>query len=288
MTFHTTLLQSHQTPYHIETVTLQVHDLARVSRFYQNVMGLAVLSANSEAHQLGCDDQVLVRLVSNPAASVRAPRTPGLFHTAFLVPERRDLGRWLHHAIASEISIDGMADHGVSEAIYLADPEGNGIEIYVDRPRKDWRVVDGQVQMGNARIDIEGLLAPEDAPSAAVFRLASGSRIGHIHLDVPALADADTFLQGIWGMDRMFALQGAHFFSNGGYHHHIAANIWNARGRSAPAGEVRGLSYVEIRANNTLAHQALLARWAQSPGFSEHHPDAIIAPWGLRFQLMQD
>jgi catechol 2,3-dioxygenase len=286
MTIQTAHLQSHLTPYHIETVTLQVRDLPGVSRFYQDVMGLNVLSAGTDTLALGCDDQVLVRLFSNPTAAARLPRTPGLFHTAFLLPRRADLGQWLRHAVASGAQIDGMADHGVSEAIYLADPEGNGIEIYVDRPRREWQFIDGQVQMGNARIDVEGLLAAGGAPGSGNFSLASGSRIGHIHLDVPALEDADAFFQGIWGMDRMFALQGAHFFSTGGYHHHIAANIWNARGNVAQDGEVLGLSHVVLRAQDDAARAALQARWGSSVDANIVLPSAIVAPWGLHFSCV--
>ncbi len=285
MTTKALQLQSHQTPYHIETVTLQVHDLHKVSRFYQDIMGLALLSSDESTHTLGCDDQILLRLVSNPEAVLRSPRAPGLFHTAFLLPERSDLGQWLHHAIASGTQIDGMSDHGVSEAIYLADPEGNGIEIYVDRPRHAWRSVDGAVQMGNARMDIQGLLATPKLSSAERFCLAGGSRIGHVHLDVPDLAQADAFFRDVWGMDRTFAMQGAHFYSNGGYHHHIAANIWNARDGEIQTGDVLGLSHVALRAKDPQSRQALVARWETSPDGNSDKPDEVVAPWGLRFSL---
>ncbi|MGL4637728.1 MAG: VOC family protein [Beijerinckiaceae bacterium] len=279
------ILQSHQTPWHIRTVTLVVRNVELVSRFYQNIMGLEIIQNGDNAVSLGCDDEVLVRLVENKDAAPRAPRSPGLFHTAFLVPSRADLANWLRHALDKGAEIEGMSDHGVSEAIYLSDPEQNGIEIYCDRPSEKWNWIGNQLQMGNARFDVQGLLATAGATITAPFKLASGSRIGHIHLSVSDLTQAEAFFQQGWGMDRMASMRGANFFSNGGYHHHIAVNTWHAGGETVMRENTTGLALVEIKAVDAKHRATLEARWQGISAANAETDGLISAPWGLRFQL---
>ena len=128
-------------------VVLVVHDLERVSNFYRQVVGLHLLKSDTGAAHLGVGETVLLELRGDPAARRRSQREAGLFHTAFLLPTRADLGAWSRHAAGIRASVVGASDHGVSEAIYLIDPEGNGVEIYADRPPLSWRRGSGQVVM---------------------------------------------------------------------------------------------------------------------------------------------
>jgi catechol 2,3-dioxygenase len=149
------LLESHRSPVHVEAVALVVRDLDRVTRFYRDVIGLSVLSETGGSVTLGNDGVDLVTLHSDPQAPAPPEGAPGLFHTAFLLPERRHLAQWVRTAMANTWAIEGMADHLVSEAFYLSDPEGNGIEIYRDRPRAEWTFdTNGKVRMANERIDV--------------------------------------------------------------------------------------------------------------------------------------
>ncbi len=151
-------------PLEIGRVTLRVHDMPRMADFYSRAIGLTPLSQDGEQATLGAGDRALVTLIADPSAPARAPREAGLFHTAFLLPDRAALGRWLHHAASTRLTIQGASDHKVSEAIYLADPEGNGIEVYVDRPRATWTGADGAIRMTTDPLDLESLAAAADGP----------------------------------------------------------------------------------------------------------------------------
>lgn len=224
----------------IGRVMLTVNDLPRMTAFYRDAIGLTVLTQDGTEAVLGTDVPLLV-LRADPAARRAEPREAGLFHTAFLLPSRADLAAWLRHAAALRLQIGGAADHDVSEALYLHDPEGNGIEIYRDRPRDTWVWTDGAVRMGTYPLDLDALARAGRGWNGA----PEGTRIGHVHLQVGALPAADAFWGGL-GARVTHRYPGATFFGWDGYHHHIAANIWNSRGAIPRSFPATGLAEVEI------------------------------------------
>lgn len=187
------------------------------------------------------DGVALVTLVHRPAAPVRPPRTTGLFHLALLVPSRADLARAFHRVHTAAWEFTGAADHYVSEALYLDDPEGNGIEIYRDRPRAEWEFGNGELRMGTLPLDLAGVLGSvEDADVGD--GMASGTRIGHVHLQVADLPGAEAFYVDALGFEPVVrAYPGALFVAAGGYHHHLGLNTWAGVGAPAPPEGARGL-----------------------------------------------
>ena len=162
-------------PLKIGAVALKVRDPDTLSRYYQHVLGLHVLGSDANSVQLGTGGSLLVELISDLAAEPHDPRGAGLFHTAFLLPNRNALSAWTKHAVDNRFLITGASDHAISEAIYLSDPEGNGIEIYADRPQSEWRQSDGYFEMATDPLDVRGLMAigprdPADARATAVRR----------------------------------------------------------------------------------------------------------------------
>lgn len=149
----------HDTPLRIGCVRLNVRDRQKVAGFYEDVLGLHRLDDRDNVVTLGTPTVPLLELAGDPALAARNPRDAGLFHTAFLLPSRADLGHWLAAAIARDIPLQGASDHLVSEALYLADPEGNGIEIYADRAPAHWRNARGEIHMTTALMDVPGVLA---------------------------------------------------------------------------------------------------------------------------------
>ncbi|WP_182087328.1 VOC family protein [Aureimonas sp. ME7] len=235
-------------PLHIGAVSLAVRDPGRVAAFYGEALGLADQGRDGRAQRLGVGDRTLLELVHEPGASVESPRSAGLFHTAFLLPTRADLGGWLRHAASSRIPVQGASDHGVSEALYLADPEGNGIEIYADRPRGEWPRNGETLAMVSDPLDFEDLMA---AGASRPFAAApAGTIVGHIHLRVGAVDAAAHFYRDALGLDPMQRMAGAAFLSAGGYHHHIGLNAWTSRGAGPRAGGTTGLRSFEILAQD--------------------------------------
>jgi catechol 2,3-dioxygenase len=250
MTSHPTinLPADHATsmPAYVERAHLVVQDLPMVSTWYQRIFGLASIEASASGETLGVNGRPLLTLTTDRNAAKAPGNAPGLFHIAYLVPDRRDLSRWLAHAANNGVRLQGASDHLVSEAIYLADPEGNGIEIYRDRPRTEWNYdPDGTVEMNTLPLDLKALY--DEAPQDGWSGLADGSTIGHIHLQVSDIPQADSFFRDVLGLDLMARYPGASFFSTGKYHHHVAANIWNSRGAGKRQGNMTGLADYTIR-----------------------------------------
>jgi catechol 2,3-dioxygenase len=225
-------------------VRLRVADLGRVQEFYEGAIGLRPLDRSDDAATLGTDGVAAVELVARPDATPRPPRTTGLFHLAILVPDRAELARALVRIADAGGRLTGASDHLVSEALYLNDPEGNGIEIYCDRPRSDWRYENGEIRMSTLPLDIDRLLADlRDRTDA----MPAGTRIGHVHLTVADLDRAQAFYSGVLGFDvTVRGYPGALFFSTGGYHHHIGVNTWAGPGAPAPPEGSRGLQWFEL------------------------------------------
>lgn len=226
-------------------VVLMVSDLARSVQFYERVLGMRVLEQRETYARLGAHmgQDALLELRTAPGIRPRAgqPRL-GLFHFALLLPDRASLGRFVRHL--QELGVRaGAGDHFVSEAFYLDDPDGLGIEIYADRPRSEWRRVGKELVMGTDPVDIAGLVAA--AGPMPWVGMPSGTVMGHLHLHVGDLTRGAAFYSGAIGFDRMvWSYPGALFFGAGGYHHHLGTNIWAGPGASAPpADEARLLEW---------------------------------------------
>jgi catechol 2,3-dioxygenase len=217
-------------------VHLTVSDLARSVDYYERSIGLGVISRHGSEVRLGAGGETLLTLVEHPGARP-VPQATGLFHVALLLPERVHLAAWLAHAVRNRVSLEGASDHFVSEAVYLRDPDGHGIEVYADRPRAQW---EGHVAstMNSWPLDIDSLLslAEEEPPMGA--SVPDGTTVGHVHLQVSDIAATIGFYRDVLGFGLMAEIKGsAAFFGAGGYHHQIAGNTWNSAGRApAPDG----------------------------------------------------
>jgi catechol 2,3-dioxygenase len=224
-------------------VELSVSDLDRSLAYWQDAIGLRVLSRENGTAELGADTP-LVRFVEESGARPAAGFT-GLFHVALLVPDRPSLGRFLAHAVRDQIPLTGLSDHVVSEAIYLRDPDYHGIEIYADRPREEW---EGQVsrRMTTIPLDTDSLLA--DVGDAEFDGLPEGTTVGHVHLCVRDVDEMVGFYRDRLGMGLTAQLgDQAAFLSAGGYHHHLGGNTWETRGAEpAPEGTARLLRFTIV------------------------------------------
>lgn len=271
-------------PLRIAKVHLRVRDLNKVCAFYQRVIGLSVLEQDARQATLGVRSVPLLVLRADPAAAPRNPRDAGLFHTAFLLPTRADLALWLAHAVRLGVPLQGASDHIVSEAIYMADPEGNGIEVYADRPVSHWRDASGKIHMTTEPLDVPGMLAAGTGDWAG---FPEGGIIGHVHLQVGDTGAADGFYRDILGFDIASRYPGASFFGSGGYHHHLAGNIWNSRRAAARPDGAAGLDTVEIVARDRATRDAILGR-AERAGLAldaSGQTPVLRDPWGTRIAL---
>ncbi len=228
-------------------VSLVVSDLDALTTFYARALGLEVQERAGDLVRLGAGGRVLVELRGDPGAPPRPPRTTGLFHTALLVPSRADLARAIHRVAEAGRRFTGAADHLVSEAVYLDDPEGNGIEIYRDRPRGEWRrEPGGDLRMATLPMDMDGVLGALPA-GAADEGMPAGTVVGHVHLQVRDIDEAEAFHAGLVGFaPTVRGLPGALFVSAGGYHHHLGLNTWGTRGAAPPPAGSRGLEAVHV------------------------------------------
>ena len=229
-------------------VRLAATDIEGMRDFYRRAIGLTELDSAEGIIRLGTENspEALVELVGEPDAQPRPRGTSGLFHLAILVPTRADLARALQRVADARWRLTGASDHLVSEALYLSDPEGNGIELYRDRPREEWPVRDGQLQMDTLPLDLDGVLRElrrEDAEAP----MPPGTRMGHVHLNVGDLTAAEAFYSGALGFDvTVRGYPGALFVSAGGYHHHLGLNTWAGEGAPAAPEGTRGLRQFEV------------------------------------------
>src|SRR3954452_8196714 len=207
-------------------VTVSVADLGRSVDYWENAIGLQVNSRENGTARMGVPGRDLVVLQEQPGARPGRGTNTGLFHLALLLPDRASLAGWLEHAATDGVRLTGASDHFVSEALYLRDPDGHGIEIYADRPREGWRWVDGRVQMGGGPIDVRGLHAEAERAGERWSGMPAGTIIGHVHLRVGDVAAAEAFYHGVLGFDVVAGGPSALFVSAGGYHHHLGLNTW--------------------------------------------------------------
>jgi catechol 2,3-dioxygenase len=226
---------------------LRVADLPRTLAFYRDVLGLWPLeSSATHAVLAGAPGQEpVLTLEKSPGVVPRPREAAGLFHLALLVVDRGQLGGTLRSFAKANWPLDGVADHGVSEALYFTDPEGNGLELYMDRPNSAWPLRAGRLSMYTHSLNLRELvaLAPEPEPAHPLH----GVRLGHVHLEVQSLETSQRFFTETFGFDSMQEIPGAVFLSADGYHHHIGANVWGGRSQPAAANAV-GLAEVNARA----------------------------------------
>ena len=233
---------------HIGKVRLRVADVEDLSAFYERVLGLRALERDGGLVRLGSEGgAALVELVSAPDAPPAPGFSTGLFHFAVLVPDRVELARALRRVAETGWRLTGASDHLVSEALYLRDPEGNGIEIYRDRPRDQWNRDNGEIRMATLPLDLDSILGEPGADEEEPTGMAAGTTIGHVHLQVADIPSAEGFYNGGIGLDVMVrSYPGALFLSAGGYHHHLGLNTWQSEGAPPPPEGALGLDRYEL------------------------------------------
>jgi catechol 2,3-dioxygenase len=265
-------------------VRLTVRELDRSRAFYERAIGLHATELDDGTIGLGpAGGPALVELRGDSSAPRLNRRAPGLYHLAILLPTRLDLAFALARLVQTQWPLDGASDHLVSEALYLSDPDGNGIEIYRDRPRADWRYDGGQLEMSTLALDLNDLVGQLRGATELQAEVPAGTRVGHVHLQVAELSDAEAFYHGVLGFDVVVrGYPGALFVSAGGYHHHIGLNTWHSAGASpAPSGTVGLRSFtIELPDERQLA--AALGR-IEAAGLSltrEAGGALVRDPWG--------
>jgi catechol 2,3-dioxygenase len=275
-----------RTPLHIGAIGLKVRDLARLTGFYREVLGLVVLEHGNDRATLGAGGVPLVELEHQPDAKPDDPRTAGLYHTAFLMPTRADLARWILHVARNKVPLTGASDHTVSEAFYLDDPEGNGIEVYSDRPSETWEWTGNDLKITTDPLDIDDILR-EVPPTAAYPGAPDGLRIGHVHLRVGDVARAETFYRDALGLDVTRRRHGASFMSSGRYHHHLAGNVWHSAGAGRRDESRAGLSWFAFDAADAAGFDAAKTRLGQAGIELGATPTGIEVddPWGTRMRI---
>jgi catechol 2,3-dioxygenase len=276
-----------RTPLHIGAVGMIVRDLDRLTAYYRDLLGLTVQQRTAQAAVLGVDDVPLLELSHRPDALPDDPREAGLYHTAFLMPTRADLARWILHVAKTRVPITGASDHDVSEAIYLDDPEGNGIEVYSDRPSTGWRREGKTIFQRTDPLDIDAIIREVDPATAAYPGAPGGLRIGHIHLRVGSVEQAEEFYCGALGMEVTRRRTGATFISSGGYHHHVGANVWHSNGARARNGDRAGLSWFSVETSDRATLDELKTRLGSAGVTTEDIPEGFSAadPWGTRVRF---
>lgn len=279
-------LESENSPVFIRSATLVTRDAERLAAFYTRVLGFEHISMAPNSIALGADGAAFLTLETRADASPFDPRSSGLFHIAYLVPDRASLARWFVAARAAGAQFEGASDHAVSEAFYLTDPDGNGIEVYVDRARQNWPRDAGGYAMTTAPMALRDLLNLVPAPAESPPELPAGTRIGHIHLQTGNAERSAHFWQDKLGLAETHRRPGARFLSWGGYHHHIALNNWRSAGAGLRPENSVGLAGIEfaVRDEAEMARLSALAG-TKSPDGSAldlHAPDGLE----LRFRMI--
>ena len=263
-------------------IGLAVADLERSLDYYGRCIGMEPLDTDGRRAALGAGGRRLLELEERPDAT-RDPAAADLFHFALLLPSRRALGGQLARLIATDTPLTGASDHGVSEALYLRDPDGHGIELYADRPRATW-YEDGRLRMGTTALDLDDLLEAGRAGGDGGSGLPPGTVIGHIHLETFDMSRSKSFYVGQLGMAVTTERPGATFMSVGGYHHHLAANTWGRKTRPAPVGRDHiGMLWYEME----VPDRGSLASLAEGLGEADPAGDTLVVtdPNGLAIRF---
>ncbi|XPP26987.1 MAG: VOC family protein [Leucobacter sp.] len=277
----------------MDAVTLRVGDLETMSSYYADALAMEPLeeaARDGEVHRvLGRGAVPLVKLVATPGLPPVDPRQAGLFHTAFLFEDQASLAATVYAAAQDPRSrFVGSSDHLVSEAFYFTDPEGNGIELYVDRDRSEWsRGPSGELQMDTLYLDPNAYLREHLDEQTAAHAARLAGRVGHVHLQVGDIPTARAFYVDALGFEPTVAsYPGALFASAGGYHHHVAMNIWNSRG-AGPRAAALGLGDVAVAVPGREDLDALVARLSsRGIAFADDGRSVTVSdPWGTQVSV---
>lgn len=275
---------------HLGRVRLQVADLARSLLFYETVLGMRVINRTGDSASLGPhgESREIVRLHQlSTARPVPRRGLLGLYHFAILLPDRSSLGRFVAHLADSEVYA-GMSDHFVSEAVYLTDPDGLGIEVYADRPRDAWRYDERQLRMATNHLDVDDLV--RSARGQVWTGMPPGAVLGHVHLYVADIDEAEAFYHDALGFDKVvWSYPGALFLSAGGYHHHLGTNTWAKGAPPATDADARLLEWEILVPTETDADQAAQNVVAAGYDAKPENGDWILTdPWGTTLRLVAE
>jgi catechol 2,3-dioxygenase len=270
----------------IGTVTLRVADADRSLAWYRDMMGLELIDRTSDRLSLGAGGKAFLFLDVHPGTPPRVEETTGLYHVAIRVPDRASLGGVLARIASAGVRL-GASDHLVSEALYIWDPDNNGLEIYRDRPREEWVWQNGRVQMATEPLDRRSVATDGIDAGKHLEPMPAGTKIGHVHLQVGDLAQAHDFYTGILGFEPTSARSGALFVSAGGYHHHLGLNVWHSLNAPLPAPDAAGLVEFDIvvpdRDALDTVRQRLTAAGYETSGDRETF--LVLDPWQIPIRL---
>ena len=270
-------------------VRLRVADLDDLTTFYERVVGLQAVERGGDVTRLGAaDGEPLIELVGAPDAPAAPSFSTGLFHLAILVPDRAELARSLQRVAGAGWRLTGASDHLVSEALYLQDPEGNGIEIYRDRPREEWRRNGDELAMATLPLDLEGVLGELDPDERPANGMPAGTTMGHVHLQVADIPASERFYNRGLGLDVMVrSYPGALFLAAGGYHHHLGLNTWQSQGAPPPPEGALGLDRYELVLPNAAERDSAADRLADAGAEPQRLEEGVVAsdPSGNRVLL---
>ena len=270
----------------IGTVTLRVSDADRALRWYRNMMGMELVDRTPERLSLGAGGKAFLVLEVRPDATPRIEETTGLYHVAILVPDRASLGGVLARIAAAGVRL-GASDHLVSEALYIWDPDNNGLEIYRDRPRSEWKWENGRVQMATDPLDRRSVAEEGIAAGAHLKPMPGGTKIGHVHLQVGDLDVAKHFYADTLGFVPTAGRGGALFVSAGGYHHHLGMNVWHSLNAPPPAPNAAGLVEYEIVVPDRATLAAVKSR-LETAGFKPSGNEdgfRVLDPWQIPLRM---
>lgn len=282
-------MEFHQKPHiFVSQVEIKVENLERSLDFYKKMIGFQVLEESENKATLTANGETALLTIVQPENAVsKKTRTTGLYHYALLLPNRSDLARVLQHLMQHRYPLQGASDHLVSEALYLADPDGNGIEIYTDRPASDWNWKSKEVVMSSERLDIENLLT--EAEGEMWGGLPTETLMGHIHLHVSELSKTEEFYVKGLGFTVVNRYgQQALFISTGEYHHHIGLNTWNGVGAPAPVENSVGLNWFSLEFPDEESREMIVGQLANI-GASVHELNGVFEtrdPSGNRIRLL--
>ncbi|MFD2043276.1 VOC family protein [Ornithinibacillus salinisoli] len=267
---------------YVGEVNINVTDLERSLHFYKNILGFRVLKQSSLSVVLTADGKTpILSLEQPPEVISREAKTTGLYHFAILLPTRADLSSFLKHSIRSGVPL-GASDHYVSEALYFNDPDGNGIEVYRDRPSSEWNWTEGQVAMATEPLDGDNLLAEGDKEWNG---MPEDTILGHIHLHVANLEETEKFYVNGLGFKIVTKYPGALFASTGDYHHHIGLNVWNGVGAKPPVKNSVGLNWFELVFPSEEAVKQTVSK-LNSMGVTVKHDNEVVDPAGNVIRLV--
>lgn len=268
---------------HLAEVTLNVKDLESQTAFYHQLLGLEIVSQSEGEAVLGAGDKALVKLIKTDDTS-NPKQTYGLYHMALLLPSREDLANVFKHLLDLKIPLVGGADHGYSEAIYLEDLEGNGIELYRDKPVTEWDIRgDGRIIGVTEELSAQAIY--ELGKKLDPFIIASGTRMGHVHLSVKNSREASSFYQESLGLEDKFTIPHASWIASGDYHHHLAVNEWGGKNLARREKGLIGLAYYVVEVENKeflvnlftqAQEQQGQLQWISSSEFSIIDKDGIV------------